>query len=173
MVVVQRPYSGSSSKPPRGGTRRLGAPAGRVLLAGFLPAAWLLAGCGSAGDLISSVALPSHQTSGYAEGVDLGAPDVDPHAGTVALTPAQREYLDALWAEDVRPSSDLRALSIGSYVCQAKAAGQSEQAVWDLVAPMVRSDVANAHATSPRPSADPDSDAVVGRYIRIATQRLC
>lgn len=173
MVAVQRPYSGSLSKPRRGVTLRLGAPAGRVLLAGFLPAAWVLAGCGSAGDLISSVALPSQQASGYAEGVDVGAPDAGPHAGTVALTPAQRGYLDALGAEGVHPSSELRALSIGSYVCQARAAGQGDQAVWDLVAPMVRSDVADAHAASPRPSADPDANAVVGNYIRIATQRLC
>ena len=33
----------------------------------------------------------------------------------------------------VTPSSDLSALSIGSYVCQARAARQADQAVWDFV----------------------------------------
>ena len=41
----------------------------------------------------------------------------------------------------MKPSSDLLALSIGSYVCQAHAARQSDQAVWDFVLPMVRNDV--------------------------------
>ena len=116
------------------------------------PAAWLLAGCGSGGDLISSVALPAEQNTGYAEGVDVEAsPSDDRQTGTLALTPAQREYLDGLAAAGVRTSNELRALSIGSYVCQARAAGQSDQAVWDSVAPMVRSDVA---AAPDRPAPD-------------------
>ena len=41
----------------------------------------------------------------------------------------------------MKPSSDLTALSIGSYVCQARAARQTDQAVWDFVLPLVRNDV--------------------------------
>ena len=66
------------------------------------------------------------------------------HAGTgraMTVTTQQRGYLDALAAAGVRPSDDLMALSIGSYVCQARAAKQSDQAVWDFVLPLVRSDV--------------------------------
>ena len=147
----------------------------RVVLAGVLPAAWLLTACGSGGDLISSVALPSQQqATRYADGVDVGSsPTDDRKSGTLALTPAQREYLDALTAAGVRPSSELRALSIGSYVCQARAAGQSDQAVRDSVAPMVRSDVADARAASPQTPAALDAETAVGRYIDLATQRLC
>ena len=52
----------------------------------------------------------------------------------------------------MKPSSDLLALSIGSYVCQARAAKQSDQAVWDFVVPLVRSDVRNTHLSSMAPS---------------------
>lgn len=138
------------------------------------PAAWLLTGCGSGGDLISSVALPSQQNTGYAEGVDVAAsPAEDRHSGTLAVTPAQREYLDALASAGVRTSNELRALSIGSYVCQARAAGQSDQSVWASVAPMVRSDVAAARAASPQAPVVLDEDSAVGFYIQTATQRLC
>ena len=155
--------------------RPFGAPARRVLLVGaVVAAAWPLAGCGSGGDLISSVALPSQQATGYAEGVDVAtSPTDDRHSGTLALTPSQREYLGALAAAGVRTSNELRALSIGSYVCQARAAGQSDQAVWDSVAPMVRSDVAAARAASPQAPAALEADAAVGQYIQTATQRLC
>ena len=149
-----------------------------MLLAGVMaPAAWLLTGCGSGGDLISSVALPSQQATGYVEGADsvdvAASPTDDRHSGTLELTPAQRDYLDALAATGVRISNELRALSIGSYVCQARAAGQSDQAVWDSVAPMVRSDVAAARAASPQEPPALDADAAVGQYIQTASQRLC
>jgi hypothetical protein len=64
------------------------------------------------------------------------------------------------------------ALSIGSYVCQARAAKQSDQAVHDYVTPLVRGDVRNAqmNAVGPPPS---EVDAVTADYIRIATERLC
>ena len=149
-----------------------------MLLAGVMaPAAWLLTGCGSGGDLISSVALPSQQATGYVEGADsvdiAASPTDDRHSGTLELTPAQRDYLDAMAATGVRISNELRALSIGSYVCQARAAGQSDQAVWDSVAPMVRSDVAAARAASPQAPPALDTDAAVGQYIQTASQRLC
>ena len=71
------------------------------------------------------------------------------------MTGQQRAYLDALKAAGVRPSSDLLALSIGSYVCQARAAKQSDQAVRDYVTPLVRNDVRdtqlNAGGAAARP----------------------
>ena len=88
------------------------------------------------------------------------------------LTDAQRGYLKALSGAGVHPSSELRALSIGSYVCQARAAGQGDQAVWDYVAPMVRSDVADAHVSSQSPP-DVQADTAVAAYMRIATEFLC
>jgi hypothetical protein len=155
--------------------RPLGLPSRALLAAGFLaPAAWLLAGCGSGADLMSTVALPSQQTARPAEGVDLGvSPETGPQSGTLNLTPAQREYLDDLTAAGVHPSSELRALSIGSYVCQARGAGQSDQAVRDYVAPMVRSDVADANASAPQSASVIQADVAIDDYIRIAGQRLC
>ncbi len=70
------------------------------------------------------------------------------------MTGQQRAYLDALKAAGVKPSSDLLALSIGSYVCQARAAKQSDQAVWDYVMPLVRSDVRNTHMNVVAPPCD-------------------
>jgi hypothetical protein len=88
------------------------------------------------------------------------------------VTGQQRAYLDALKAAGVKPSSELQALSIGSYVCQAHAAKQSDQGVWDFVVPLVRSDVRNSHLSSMVPSAD-EVDSATASYIRIATERLC
>ncbi|WP_335332764.1 hypothetical protein [Mycobacterium kyogaense] len=76
------------------------------------------------------------------------------------------------------PSSDLAALSIGSYVCQARAARQTDQAVWEYVAPLVRNDVSepasggvmNSGAAPPPASRVEDETA---DYIRIATDQLC
>jgi hypothetical protein len=91
---------------------------------------------------------------------------------TLTVTPQQRAYLDALKATGVKPSTDLLALSIGSYVCQARAAKQSEAAVRDYVTPLVRGDVRNTqlNAVAPPPS---EVDALTADYIRIATERLC
>jgi cation diffusion facilitator CzcD-associated flavoprotein CzcO len=91
---------------------------------------------------------------------------------TLTVTPQQRTYLDALKAAGVKPSTDLLALSIGSYVCQARAAKQSEAAVRDYVTPLVRGDV---HSTQLNAVAPPPSqvDALTADYIRIATERLC
>jgi hypothetical protein len=91
---------------------------------------------------------------------------------TLTVTTQQRAYLDALKAAGLRPSSDLLALSIGSYVCQARAAKQSEAAVRDYVTPLVRSDVRNTQLNAGAPAAS-EVDAVTGDYIRIATERLC
>ncbi|PRC58341.1 DUF732 domain-containing protein, partial [Mycobacterium sp. ITM-2017-0098] len=67
------------------------------------------------------------------------------------------------------------ALSIGSYVCQARAARQTDEAVWDFVAPLVRNDVSDTDgdgAPTETPSAG-DLHSVTADYIRIATDRLC
>ncbi len=133
-------------------------------------AATVLSGCAATDGLMSRVALPNDRTSTSAPAPD--DPDVTPlpaspgSAGTASsklvVTGQQRAYLDALGAAGVHPSSDLMALSIGSYVCQARAAGQSPQAVWDFVHPLVAGDMHNS-----------DVDAATQNYIRIATERLC
>ena len=146
-----------------------------MLVVGVMaPAAWLLAGCSSSGgDLISTVALPAEQ-SARGDAFDVVAsPDADELTGEPDLTESQRGYLDALLAAGVRPSNDLRALSIGAYVCQARAAGQSDQAVWESVAPMVRSDVAASQGGQAPEVAFLDVDTTIGSYIGIATQNLC
>lgn len=177
VVCVHRPDGGSPSKLQATGRKPFGLTSNRLLMVGFMaPAAWLLAGCSApGGDLISTVALPSEQSS-RADGDTfdvVASPHADGLSGQPDLTPPQRGYLDALLAAGVRPSNDLRALSIGAYVCQAKAAGQSEQAVWDAVAPMVRSDVAAA-ADRPAPEvAYLEVDTTIGNYIGIAADKLC
>jgi hypothetical protein len=150
------------------------------------PTAWLLAACGSGADLMSSVALPSQQTASIIGGVggdgavDLAtSPEAAAQSGLLDVTPGQRGYLDDLTAAGIRPSSELRALSIGSYVCQARASGRNDRGVWDYVAPMVRSDVSDARAASPqsvvapRSAANMTADTAIAAYIRIATERLC
>jgi hypothetical protein len=75
-------------------------------------------------------------------------------------------------AAGVKPSSDLHALRIGSYVCQARAAKQSDHAVWDFVMPLVRTDIRNDSLNPMAPSAA-EVHATTADYIRIATERLC
>ena len=110
------------------------------------------------------------QSRAQAQGGGPQAEATQPNA--LKVTAQQRSYLDALAASGVRPSTDLFALSIGSYVCQARAAKQSEQAVHDYVTPLVRGDVRSSqmNAISPPPS---EVDALTADYIRIATERLC
>lgn len=91
---------------------------------------------------------------------------------TLTVTGQQRNYLDALKAAGVKPSSDLLALSIGSYVCQARAAKQTDQAVRDYVTPLVRNDVRNTQLNAVVPPV-PDVNAATDDYIRVATERLC
>lgn len=141
-------------------------------MAGLLgPTAWLLIGCGSGEDLVTTAAAPAGLPPGTAHSA--GIPDNEMQSAKLDVTPTQRAFLDALTAAGVHPSSDLQALSIGSSVCQAHAAGQSDQAVWDYIAPMVRSDVADEKPSSPRTASDLQLNAVTADYIRIATQRLC
>jgi len=110
------------------------------------------------------------------------APPADPFEITddpepVPETPARRvvapsAHLDGLNAAGVRPSSEIVALSIGSYVCQARAANQTDQAVWDFVLPMVRGDVRDSAVSSTSPPAG-EVNSVTADYIRIATDKLC
>lgn len=165
------------SKPTARHRAGFGLPASALLAVVLaVPAAGILAACGTAADLVSTVALPSEHTADFGEhtdGVNVAAsPDTAAKSAQLELTEAQRGYLKALSGAGVHPSSELRALSIGSYVCQARAAGQSDQAVWDYVAPMVRSDVADSHASS-QSSPGVQSDAAVTTYVRIATAHLC
>ena len=102
-------------------------------------------------------------------------PDVDLQSTKLDVTPTQRGFLDALAAAGVHPSSELEALSIGSHVCQAHAAGQSDQAVWDYIAPdgaQRRQRLGIVGAAAHRPRAAGATQATAD-YIRIATQRLC
>jgi hypothetical protein len=146
-----------------------------------LTLAAILSGCSAPDSLMSSVTLPAGDTTTLASGTqDPAASLIAPPAGgtdsaqppTLRVTGQQRAYLDALNAAGVHPSSDLLALSIGSYVCQARAAGQSPQAVWDYVHPLVSNDVHNVHLSSMAPTSA-DIDAATGSYIRIASERLC
>lgn len=114
---------------------------------------------------MATVGLPTSESAAAPQ-----QPDTDSNA--MVVTDQQRTYLDALSAAGVKPSSDLMALRIGSYVCQARAAKQSDQAVWDVVVPLVRGDVRTAHMSTAAPSADEVSSATAD-YIRIATDKLC
>jgi hypothetical protein len=126
----------------------------------------LLTGCSVADDVMATVGgLPVSETARAPE-----QPDGDTSA--MVVTGQQREYLNALTAAGVKPSSDLMALRIGSYVCQAHAAKQSDQAVWDVVLPLVRGDVRTAHLSAALPSAD-EVNSATADYIRIATDKLC
>lgn len=102
-----------------------------------------------------------------------GPPQADGHSNALVVTDRQRAYLDGLAAEGVKPSSDLLALSIGSYVCQARAAKHSDQDVWDSVLPMVRSDMHDPVDQMSGTSSAADVNADTSDYIRIATERLC
>jgi hypothetical protein len=143
----------------------------------------LLTGCSVADDMMATVGMPTSETTpahGQSGAQPPGPPQPNGHSNALIVTGQQRAYLDALKAAGVKPSSDLLALSIGSYVCQARAAKQSDQGVWDFVVPLVRSDVRNAHMSSMAPTV-PGSDSppaaevnsATADYIRIATERLC
>ena len=125
--------------------------------------------------MMSTIGMPATETStthGQPGAEQPGPQQPGTPSNALVLTPAQRSYLDALKAEGVKPSSDLIALSIGSYVCQSRAAKQNEAAVWDFVVPLVRSDVRGTRIASMSPSAA-EVDEATADYIRIATERLC
>jgi hypothetical protein len=124
----------------------------------------LLTGCSVADDLMATVGVSTSETAAPAQ--------PDGQANAMVVTGQQRAYLDALSAAGVKPSSELMALRIGSYVCQARAAKQSDQGVWDVVVPLVRGDVRTTHLSSTAPSMD-EVNSATADYIRIATDKLC
>jgi hypothetical protein len=141
-----------------------------ALAASLIGAAALLSACSATDGLMTSVELPADTTQKAPEQqrANAGLQQAPPNG--MLVTGHERAYLDALALGGVHPSSELLALSIGSYICQAQAAGQSPEAVWDFVHPMVHNDVRNAHVIAP---SDADVDAAAQSYIRIATERLC
>ena len=174
MEHVQCSHGRRRGKPADARKGRIGGLRPALLAVALLgQAACLLAGCSSGEDLVTTAESPGEIMDVAHE---RGAPlpqGADPQPARLDVTPAQRAFLDALSTAGVHPSSELQALSIGSHVCQAHAAGQSDQAVWDYIAPMVRSDVADARTSSPESGSDVQISVVTANYIRIATQRLC
>lgn len=125
--------------------------------------------------MIAPLAVPTSQTNDTKAQAGALPPEAGMPApgrsGSLTLTSQQQGYLDALRTAGVTPSSDLLALSIGSYVCQARAAKQNDQAVWDFVLPLVRSDVRTRRSGGA--AAPGEVDSATSDYIRIATERLC
>jgi Protein of unknown function (DUF732) len=147
-------------------------PATSLLLAS---AAALLTGCSVGEDMMATIGLPASETTsahGQPGAPPPGSTQPGGQSNALVVTAKQQSYLDALKATGVKPSSDLIALSIGSYVCQSRAAKQSDAAVWDYVLPLVRSDVRGTHLSSMAPSAA-EVNTATADYIRIATERLC
>lgn len=139
-----------------------------------LTLAAFVSGCSAPDSMMSNVALPARDSATEAAGTPATpATSGQLQPNTLMVSGQQRAYLDALTAGGVHASSDLLALSIGSYVCQARAAGQSPQAVWDYVHPLVSSDVHNAQTGSMAAATAADVDAATASYIRIASDRLC
>jgi hypothetical protein len=138
-------------------------------------AALVVSGCGMGDDVMATIGMPPSETAAPGTSAQTfgqppsAEPGEDPD---MVVTPVQREFLDDLSEAGVEPSSELSALSIGSYVCQARAAHQSDQAVWDFVLPMVRGDVRDSYAQSVTPPAGQVNSATAD-YIRIATHTLC
>lgn len=144
------------------GLRRVGGK--KVLLISSLllvSVAWVVCGCSQSRGSVATMALPDSELN-QSQGPEQ----------YVAPSQQQREYLDALGAAGVRTSSELSALTIGSYVCQARAAGQDDDAVWDFVEPLVRGDLDTSDQSSSHPAED-EVEAATASYIRIATERLC
>lgn len=145
----------------------------------LLAAAVLLTtGCGVSDDMMATIGMPTSETTPAGANAQANpqppalGPPVGSQPGNLVVTSQQRGYLDALTAAGIHPSSELLALSIGSYVCQARAAKQTDQEVRAFVLPLVRNDVDSVHPSSMPPSAA-EIDAATADYIRIATERLC
>lgn len=134
-------------------------------------AAVLVSGCASDDDVMTTAAPPN----GDIAQSDLGQAGPTGATGSInfKITADQRSYLDALVRAGVHRSNDLMALSIGSYVCQARAAGQSDQGVWDFVFPLVRGDVHDMFPSATMTAMAPQVHDATAQYIRIATEQLC
>jgi hypothetical protein len=141
-----------------------------ALAASLVGTAALLSACSATDGLMTTVKQPAGTTQSAAEQQRENAIGQQAPPTQMVVTGRERAYLDALTQGGVHPSSELLALSIGSYICQAQAAGQSPQAVWDYIYPLVHNDVRNAHLIA---ASDVDVDAATQSYIRIATEKLC
>ncbi len=138
-------------------------------------AALVVSGCSMGDDVMATIGMPPSETATPGTSAQsFGQQPLTDAADEpdVVVTPSQHAFLEALAHEGVEPASELSALSIGSYVCQARAADQSDQAVWDSVLPMVRGDVRDSHGESAAPPAG-QVNSVTSDYIRIATDTLC
>lgn len=148
-----------------------------IVSAGLIAAvsAVVLSGCASGEDLMTSVAPPRTNvpaTPGH-NGSDAATLPSAPSVNDLSVTPQQREYLEVLSAKGVRRSNDLMALSIGSYVCQARNAGQTDQGVWDFVFPLVRGEIHDMNPNTAVTAIAAQVDETTAQYIRIATDHLC
>ncbi|MFV8048637.1 hypothetical protein [Mycobacterium sp. 48b] len=135
-------------------------------------AASLLTACDAGGDIMAPLALPTSQVNG-AQPQAASAQPQQGRGGELAITSQQHSYLDELKAAGIKPSSELLALSIGSYVCQGRAAKQDDQAVREFVLPLVRSDVRAARPSGQEGPTPGEIDTAATDYIRIATDHLC
>ncbi|STZ46127.1 Uncharacterised protein [Mycolicibacterium gilvum] len=84
-----------------------------------LPAAWLT-GCSA--DMIAGME-PEVETAsphGMSTSALPGPGSPGARSNALIVSPHQQSYLDALAEAGVEPSSELSALSIGSYVCQVR-----------------------------------------------------
>jgi hypothetical protein len=133
----------------------------------------LLTGCTSGDGMLPTMSVqPPSTTEAPAEPQVVGPQAAGRQPTGLEVTDRQKAYLEALEASGVRPSTDLLALSIGSYVCQARAAKQSDAAVRDYVMPLVRTDVRSHEMNAVAPPSS-EVDAVTADYIRVATEHLC
>jgi hypothetical protein len=121
---------------------------------------------------MAPLALPTSQVNG-AQPQAASAQPQQGRGGELAITSQQHSYLDELKAAGIKPSSELLALSIGSYVCQGRAAKQDDQAVREFVLPLVRSDVRAARPSGQEGPTPGEIDTAATDYIRIATDHLC
>ena len=160
--------------PLRGTPRRALVPP--LLLAVLVVAsvAVVLSGCASDDDVMTTAAPPDgdNTQSDLGQSKSAGASGA-PGSINFNVTADQRAYLDELVKAGVHRSNDLMALSIGSYVCQARAAGQSDQGVWDFVFPLVRGDVHDMNPSATMTSMAPQVRDATAQYIRIAAEQLC
>jgi uncharacterized protein DUF732 len=134
----------------------------------------MLTGCSSGDGMLPTMSVPPPSTmqSRVEPKGGVQPPAAGNQQNTLTVTRQQQAYLDALSAAGVKPSTELMALSIGSYVCQARAAKQSDQAVRDYVTPLVRGDVRHTELNAVAPPAR-EVAALTDDYIRVATERLC
>lgn len=132
-----------------------------------------LSGCSLADDMVMGLGTETETAHGRSTSELPGPGQAEGvQSNTLVVTPRQRGYLDALHAAGVDPTSDLAALRIGSYVCQARAAKQTDQQVWDFVAPLVRNEFGTPGMSSVAPAAG-EIRSATSDYIRIATDQLC